>query len=221
MNAGEACDAGPGEIPADDPLVLAGGPLYGANTWPRGQPEFRQAMVRYWAAMTELCDDLLGAFAIALGLDETALLPYFDKPLSNITLLHYPPEPPATDPDQMGIHPHRDSDAFTILLPDPVGALEVRRRDGAWIKAPTIPGTFVVNIGNMMECWTAGRFVSAPHRVVDRTGAERYSIAFFAIPAYDTVIRPPPVGRARGERTAEGEIRVGPFLQEIYASNWA
>ena len=208
------------DLTPDHPLVRDGVPLYGANVWPAGQPAFRAAIDRYFDALDALSRTLLRAFAAALGLPAGTFAGHFAAPLSNLSLLHYPPAP--ADGAAPGIHAHRDTDAFTILLPDPVGGLEVARRDGAWIAAPVIDGTFLVNIGNMMECWTGGRFRSTPHRVVNRTGRERYSIAFFSVPDYGTVVRPLlPETAAEAATPIPAEIAVGPFMERLYQTNWA
>ena len=133
-----------------------------------------------------------------------------------MTLLHYPPSNPAKA--GFGIHPHKDSDAFTILYPDPVGGLQVRPIGGQWISADCPPGAFVVNIGDMMELWSGGRFRSTPHKVINHTGAERYSFPYFAIPNEHVTIVPlvPPVPGFQRQ-----PLKVGAFLNEVYRTNRA
>ncbi len=205
------------ERPADDPDVVAGAWLHGPNVWPADPAEFRPAMTAYWDALTGLADRLLGAFAAALDLPGETFRRHFAKPISNISLLHYPPQTDAVA-GQQGIHPHRDTDAFTILLPGAVGGLEVHRRRGGWIEAPPLAGCFVINIGNLLECWTAGRFISTPHRVVNRSGAERYSMAYFAIPDYATLVAPLPELAHRGAGFAP--IHAGEDLARTIETNW-
>ena len=77
---------------------------------------------------------------------------------------------------------------MTLLVTDEVGGLEVRRRDGNWLAAPNIPGAFVCNIGDCLMRWTNDVYVSTPHRVVNRGGRERYSVAFFLDPNPDAVV---------------------------------
>jgi isopenicillin N synthase-like dioxygenase len=64
----------------------------------------------------------------------------------------------------------------------------VRNRSSEWIAAPPIPGTFGINIGDLMARWTNDLFASTPHRVVNSTGRERYSMPVFFDPDFDTVI---------------------------------
>lgn len=67
--------------------------------------------------------------------------------------------------------------------------LEVRKRDGDWISATPIEGTFVVNIADMFQRWTNDLYVSSMHRVMNNTSREdRYSIVYFFGPSYYTRI---------------------------------
>ena len=90
----------------------------------------------------------------------------------------------------MGIYPHTDYGFITILAQDDVGGLEIQRVDGAWIEAPSIPGTFVVNLGDAAARWTNDVFNSSPHRVINKSSTrDRYSVATFIDPNHDAVIR--------------------------------
>ena len=89
-----------------------------------------------------------------------------------------------------GIHPHTDYGFITILAQDDVGGLEIQRVDGSWIEAPSIPGSFVVNLGDAAARWTNDVFNSSPHRVINKSSArDRYSVATFFDPNHDAVIR--------------------------------
>ena len=94
---------------------------------------------------------------------------------------------------------HTDYGNLTLLATDDVGGLEVRTRGGEWIAAPVVPGAFVVNIGDCLMRWTNDIYVSTPHRVFNRSGRERYSIAFFLDPNPEARGRRDSVLRARGE----------------------
>lgn len=84
--------------------------------------------------------------------------------------------------------PHTDSGAFTILWQDANGGLEVRTKTGEWVGAPPIEDSFVVNIGDILQYWSNGRYSSTPHRVINRYGTDRYSIPYFVNPGADVVI---------------------------------
>ncbi|PZU56258.1 MAG: isopenicillin N synthase family oxygenase [Sphingobium sp.] len=182
------------DVALDDPEVLRGCWLSGPNVWPeRAGAEFRQTLEQYYRSMLELSHRLYGAFAMALDLPEAYFDPMLKRPGSFMRILHYPPHPPMTaeradQADQLGIGAHSDYQCFTILAQDEVGGLEVRNAKGDWIAAPPIKGAYVVNIGDMMMRWSNDRFASTQHRVINRSGRERYSIPFFCGIDYDVVI---------------------------------
>jgi isopenicillin N synthase-like dioxygenase len=172
-------------------------------------------MEAYYGAMTALSHRLLGAFACGLDLPDEYFLAFFRKPLTQLRLLHYPPQPPESDAE--GVEAHTDTGAFTILLQDQVGGLDVRNRAGAWIRATPIAGSFVINIADMMQRWTNGRFVSTPHRVTNKTGKQRFSVPFFANPDYDATIVPLP-GASASSRYEP--LACGPYVEAAYRAAW-
>ena len=182
-----------GEDPAPtDPEVAATSGLYGPNVWPEEPAGFRAAIEAYRLAVDAVSRRLIGAFALALGQEEAVLAGLFAHQLTNISLLHYLSRPGTGQAPADDLVSHRDTNAITILLPSPVGGLEVQRPDGGYVPVPPEPGCFVVNIGNMMECWSGGRFRSTMHRVHPPRDRERYSIGYFAVPDFDTVVQPLP-----------------------------
>jgi isopenicillin N synthase-like dioxygenase len=186
-NLQEAFKLGP-ELALDDPDLLAGQRMCFVNKWPLDLPGWRSAILAYYDAMSALSGQLLRAFALSLDLPEDWFAAYFSKPLSQLSLIHYPPQDPDAPRDEYGIHPHTDQTMFSILAQDDVGGLEVRAADGGWLQVPSRPGLFVVNIGNLMARWTNDRYASTEHRVFNRSGRERYSAPFFYRPDFDTVI---------------------------------
>jgi isopenicillin N synthase-like dioxygenase len=205
------------DLPLDDPDVRAGNVMCGPNRWPAGAPAFRAAMEAYFAAMMELTRLLLFAFARGLGLPNDFFQGHFHKPLTQLRLLHYPPQPPGSDAE--GVEAQTDTGAFTILLRDDVGGLEVRTRAGRWLAAQPIPGAIVINIADMMQRWTNGRFVSTPHRVRNRTGRDRISAPFFANPDYAAVITPL-AGGGRDAGTSYAPLAWGPYVEAAYRAAW-
>lgn len=176
------------EIAEQDPLVAATGGLLAPNRWPPAPAGFRAAILDYWAAMEALGQRLLTLTALALGTAPATFHGHFRQALNNLSLLHYPPSPAGQRPADA--RPHRDTNVLTILLPGEVGGLEVQRRDGAWLAVPPLEQGFVVNIGNMLEHWSGGRFRSTMHRVHPPEGVDRYSLAFFLAPGADTEVTP-------------------------------
>ncbi|KAJ9142929.1 Oxoglutarate/iron-dependent oxygenase [Pleurostoma richardsiae] len=148
------------------------------NQWPANPPEFKEKMLKYQRELIKLSRKLLHSFALGLGAEETYFDNFVTAPFVSIILQHYlPTHPNAEEPDSLGAH--TDFETFTILNQDPVGGLEILNKNGIYIPAPYIPGTFIVNIGDFLERVSNDRFVSTVHRVRNATGRERYSIPFF------------------------------------------
>ena len=168
------------EFPADHPDRLAGRPWVSDNRWPGGLPGFREACLAYLSAIQSLGYALLPLQAAALDMPRD----YFTshdafKPASpTLRLLHYPPRDPALE-GQFGIGPHTDYGYCTILAQARVPGLEILSRDGEWIPAGAPDGLLLVNNSDMLRMWSNDRFRSAPHRVINHSGGERYSIPVF------------------------------------------
>ncbi|NHN83278.1 isopenicillin N synthase family oxygenase [Acetobacter musti] len=202
------------DLPPDDPDVIAGRFLHGPNRWPARHPWLQAAVDPYLAAMLELGERLMRLFALSLDLEPEFFVSLAKKPTMHLRLFHYPPQPPQSPDDQFGIPPHSDLGMLTILNQDPIGGLEVRRRDGEWIAAPWIEDTFVVNVGDLFSVWTNDLYVSTPHRVVNRTGRERYSIPTFFSPDFDTSVSCLPTCLREGETPRYAPMRSGAYLEE-------
>jgi isopenicillin N synthase-like dioxygenase len=176
------------DLDASHPLVKAGTPLHGPNQWPRDLPGWRETMQEYYAVMEALGRTLMRAFALALDLDEG----YFDRwlttPMTTLGPLHYPPQTGPISEAQIGAGAHSDYGCLTLLAQDAAGGLQVRDATGQWLDAPPVAGSFVVNIGDMMERWTNGVFTSTLHRVINVSGGERYSLPYFFDPDFNAEV---------------------------------
>ncbi len=157
-------------------------PLEAPNRWPARPAGLRAGMLDYLAAIEELAAVLGQSFADALGQDGWFYASRFARPTSRLKLSHYPPQHNPERVDNIGVVPHTDSGAFTILWQDGNGGLEVRSKTGEWVGAPPIGDSFVVNIGDIVQYWSNGRYSSTPHRVINRRGVDRYSIPYFVNP---------------------------------------
>lgn len=188
------------ELPADHPWSLKRLRGFGHNQWPQNLPGFREQNLAYWEAMAALGDRLLSLLALSLELPADWFAPFFDMPSATLRLVKYPPQPANAARNQIGAGAHTDWGGITLLAQDDVGGLEVRNAAGTWIAAPPVPGTFVINLGDLMARWTNGLYNSNMHRVRNNdAGRDRYSIPFFYSPRPDAVIEPLPgcVGAAR------------------------
>jgi isopenicillin N synthase-like dioxygenase len=198
------------ELPADDPKVRAGLPLHGANLFPAQVPELRKAVLDYIEALTGVAQAVLRGVAVSLDLDADYFAHgYTADPTVLFRIFHYPPEPvdsegTPVDSDTWGVGEHTDYGLLTILHQDDVGGLEVHT-PGGWVDAPPVPGSFVCNLGDMLERMTGGAYRSTPHRVRNRAAASRVSAAFFFDPAWDAEIVPVPV--PAGPSTPEARPR--------------
>jgi isopenicillin N synthase-like dioxygenase len=174
------------DLPPSDPAVVAGEPFRGVNLWP-DTPGFRDTALSYFNAVWKLGCDLHFAIASDLGLKTDYFADKLDRPMATLRLLHYPPRDAARG-DALGAGVHTDYGSVTLLLTDDAGGLEVRRRDGTWVQAPPMPGTFVCNIGDCLMRWSNDIYVSTPHRVMNPPGRDRYSVAFFLDPNPEALI---------------------------------
>ncbi len=208
------------DVPPDDPRF--GTPLNGPNQWPAGLAGFSEAVLAYDTALHGFCLRVVRPIALALDLPPGALAPYFRRPTTFLRLLHYPPQPADAPDDAFGSAPHTDYGCITILAQDNAGGLEVRPRGGDWIPAPPIPGSFVVNVADMLARWTNDRWQSTPHRVKNLSGGDRYSCPYFfdmdldcTVACLDTCQQAPPIRHAT-HRFCYGDYRALERLDRHY-----
>jgi len=175
----------------EDAVADPGVYLSGPNQWPE-LPGFRETLNTYHDAMSRLGLRLMKIALRAAEVTDFSILSAFDPPTTWLRLLHYPPRPDASPADLYGSAPHTDFGALTLLVQDDVGGLQVRTLAGEWVDVPRLPGSFVVNVGDMLHRMSNGRLLSTPHRVINRSGRERYSCPFFFDPHVNTVIEPLP-----------------------------
>ena len=162
--------------------------LQGPNRWPEALPQLQVAMTEWHDALADVALRLMRAWALSFGADENVFDDAFAvDPASLIKIVRYPGR---SDPEpQQGVGAHKDSGVLTLLFVEPgKGGLQVEH-DGGWIDAPPIDGTFVVNIGELLEVATNGYLKATVHRVISpRGGDDRISIPFFYSPALDARI---------------------------------
>jgi isopenicillin N synthase-like dioxygenase len=189
-------------------------PFFGPNLMPEELPEFKVTCDEYYAAMRALASKLVSAFALSLGLDPEYFARKQRNPITIQRLLHYPPQNPDDD-SAIGIGAHTDKGILTILSQDSVGGLQVQNKDGEWISAPPVEDAFVINIGDLVAKMTNGKYSSTVHRVVNESGAERYSVAFFIDLDYDALAETLPTCV-----DAEHPADPNPFTCGEYKTQW-
>jgi isopenicillin N synthase-like dioxygenase len=118
--------------------------------------------------MEQLAQALMRLFALGLDLDEYWFDDKIDKHMTNLTANWYPDQRVRAKPGQLRAGAHTDYGSLTILKTEnKPGGLEVQTRQGNWAPVPIIPGTFIVDIGDLMAQWTNDRWISTMHRVAN------------------------------------------------------
>jgi len=200
--------------PATPPMVRM---MHYPNLWPAKPETFRPVALEFFEACTAAMRLILRAFGTAMQLsDEDYFADRHQKHCNTLRLLHYPPVLGEVQPGQVRAGAHSDYGSVTLLFQDEVGGLEVRTADGEWIAAPPIPGTIVVNTGDLMQRWTNHEFTSTLHRVRvpadDRAQTSRYAIAFFGTPDFDAEIGCVSSSRLGGRSPMYPPILAGEYL---------
>ncbi|PZO81215.1 MAG: isopenicillin N synthase family oxygenase [Mesorhizobium amorphae] len=208
------------EVAEDDPRVKEEKPLQGPNQWPdeASLPGFRETIDAYVEAMGTLARKMARAIAISLNMPADSLDRYFDEPTTFLRLLHYPTQ--KQEEGLFGSAPHTDYGFITLLAQDDVGGLEVKNKAGEWVPAPPVPDSFVMNVGDILARWSNDQFVSTPHRVINRSGRERYSQPFFFDPSMDETIEALPACVPEGSAPKFEPVLYGDYLMERIDKNY-
>ncbi|WP_400160054.1 isopenicillin N synthase family dioxygenase [Arthrobacter sp. BPSS-3] len=162
--------------------------LEGPNLWPSELPGMRDVVAAWTDQLSTISLNLLRALAVSLGAPEDSFDDAFgDRAFPMLKIVRYPGE--SGDEPKQGVGSHRDGGVLTLLLVEPdKGGLQVEYQ-GRWIDAPQVPGTFVVNIGEMLELATNGYLKATLHRVISPArGTDRISLPFFYNPALDATM---------------------------------
>lgn len=207
-------------VPPENVSEVVAQRMYGPNLYPEGIPRFQEIITEYLDEMIALSRTLFEIITTGLTLPRDYFHDKTDRPIAQLRLLHYPRQPEgAAEP---GIGAHCDYECFTILEQGEVGGLEIRDPSGWWREVTPIPGTFVVNLGEMLARWTNDTFVATPHRVVNRTGKERTTMPFFFGTNYDTRIACLPTCTGPDRLPRYPPVLAGEYLarrlREVYGS---
>jgi isopenicillin N synthase-like dioxygenase len=187
------------------------------NKWPSESlirpGKFKTPLIDYQARLSALCLKLMQILAEGLPYCNAHTFDAFSTdPIANVRLLHYPPQPNLDDKNQLGAGAHTDFGAITLLLQDAKGGLQVLNQStNEWIDVPPNPDAYVVNVGDMLDMWTKSEYRSNIHRVINRSGAHRYSVPFFFDGNVDYVLGP-----LDGSESSDGGQTVEQFMKERY-----
>jgi isopenicillin N synthase-like dioxygenase len=200
------------ECPEEHP-VLEECSLYGSNRWVAEIDDMSEIISTYWEACDVLANELLVSVAKSLEVDSELFHSAFQAPLTNMTLLRYPSTPKESE---YGIHPHKDTNIFTLLHPDPKGGLEIKSQDDSWIEINCPEDALVINTGEMLELWSGGHYTATAHRVINR-GSDRYTFPYFMVPNHKVVVEPLVPIRTGFQ---DSVMPVGELSAEVWRTNW-
>ena len=173
-----------------DPYYMA---LVGPNQWPLPAelPGFRETVTDYFLRLSAVARQILRIMSLALGLGENHIEQVFgENPSPYLKLIRYP----QTLEGGHGVGVHKDSGFLTLLLQDDNPGLEAQANDDTWHTVDPVPGSLVVNTGELLQLITHNYFIATPHRVINRGNSVRYSSAFFYSPDLNTLLDPLPIG---------------------------
>ncbi len=181
------------------------------NRWP-DLADFRAPVMAYYTAALRAGVDILRAYALYFGLAEDHFARYFTAPVADMRLAHYPVSDAVRAVSEFGTGAHTDHGIITVLWQDDCGGLEVRLPDGRWAGVAPRPDSLVINIGELMTRWSNGRLLSTVHRVVNRSGRDRFSIPLFVHPNADTLVDPRDLPGVTDENAKYPPVISGEYL---------
>ena len=207
----ESFNGGPLTIPKNIKDPVAYQFCYQPTLWPKIDG-FKEIWESYYSEMENLAKRIMSAFAEALDLEHHYFDDFINNPISALRALHYPATKNKIFEKQQRAGAHTDYGSLTILLPQAnTSGLQIMKKN-SWIDVPAIKGCFVINIGDLMELWTSGRWVSTLHRVVAKPDqSARKSLAYFHQPDWESVIKPIKSG-------SDETVVSGPYLMNKFKS---
>ena len=207
----ESFNGGPLNVPIGIVDTRAYDFCYQPTIWP-DLDGFKDAWQTYYIEMEGLAKRVMAAFAEALALKASFFDPFIGNPISALRALNYPATSEVTEEGQQRAGAHTDYGSLTILLPQPgTAGLQINQK-GLWVDVPALDGCLVINLGDLMELWTSGRWVSTLHRVVAKPNqGQRKSLAFFHQPDWEAKITP--IGSGD-----QNSVISGPYLMDKFKS---
>eukprot|EP01083_Nonionella_stella_P077171 210565_1 len=200
--------------------------LKGPGKWPEDLPGWKETIVGYMSALRVVSYRIVQLYALALGVEKDYFKKFYASEDDAMTLIRYSAEASRPSDGIYGCGAHSDWGMTTVLATDGVQGLQVFRQSpdnetGTWEDVRHIPGTFVVNIGDMLERWSNHRFRSTRHRVVKKTAEIRHSIPFFFEPSLDTVVKAIETCVPEGEEPKHPEITYADYIAYKMKSSYS
>jgi isopenicillin N synthase-like dioxygenase len=208
----------PGEKRGDNPAV-------GAGNWPDAQlmPGFKEFISAHIAKRVVVGQRLARALALSLDLSEDYLDEPHRYPATSLTYNYYPSLDPANvGRTQWGISPHTDYGSFTLLSQDALGGLEVRTTSDEWIDVLPVPGTFVVNLGDLFARWSNRTYRSSLHRAsnFNTSGRARISLPLFFNPHPAARIACLPTCQGAGNPARYEPVEAGTYIRALLEQSY-
>ncbi len=180
------------ELGPEHPRVGANTPMHGSNLFPRYPPELRSAVLEYMEALAGVGQSVLSGIALGLGLEPSWFTEHLTAdPLVLFRIFRYPAMA-GSEHGLWSVGEHTDYGLLTILGQDDSGGLQVKTTRG-WLDPPPRPGSFVCNLGDMLERLTGDRYRSTLHRVRNPGNQDRLSFPFFLDPSWDAAVERLPI----------------------------
>lgn len=206
------------------------------NHWPERIDHegvvFTKTMQDFFRECKLLHIEVMRAVALGLGIDEHWFDAYTRIGDNTLRLLHYPQVSKTVFRQRAGqvrAGAHTDYGSITLLFQDQRGGLQVQSNKGDFVDAKPIPGTVVINAGDLLARWSNDTIRSTVHRVVEPpAGLEeqgdkhpaRYSVAYFCNPDFDRWIDAIP-GTTEGLDTKKYEgVNSGEYLVQRLAATY-
>tara|TARA_B100000408_G_scaffold16170_1_gene11053 strand:- start:233 stop:1213 length:981 start_codon:yes stop_codon:yes gene_type:complete len=210
------------DLEPNHPEVIAGNQLLGPNQWPENQPNFRKALESHWDLMILLGRRITEGLAMSLGFDKKKFARFMNKSHSFMRISNYPPYGKNQEENVGdGIGAHIDYGFLTILLQDNIGGLEVKNADNEWVSAPMIPGTFLINIGHMIQRWTNDYYKATVHRVIPPKHETRCSLPFFFEPNFDAIVVPLDTFCSKNNPPRYKPFHFGNYLESKFTTSYS
>uniref|UniRef100_A0A0D9V0P1 Fe2OG dioxygenase domain-containing protein n=1 Tax=Leersia perrieri TaxID=77586 RepID=A0A0D9V0P1_9ORYZ len=202
-----------------DILFLNTQPVENRNIrfWPHQPADFRSTLDKYSSAVKSIVDFLLATMGKNLALDPEVIADKCGTGWIQAVRMNY--YPPCAQADKViGFSPHSDSDLLTLVLQvNEVDGLQIRR-NGVWFPVRPLEGAFIVNVGDILQIFTNGRYKSVEHRAVIDMKKERLSIAAFHSPSIHAIIGPLKEMLANEDEAVYKSIDHDEFMKLFFSS---
>jgi isopenicillin N synthase-like dioxygenase len=153
-------------------------------------PGLRDPVLDYMRTLTGLSHKLMAMLARGLRLEDSYFVDrYTGSPITSFRVLHYPQVTDERSGAEYSTHGREEPGLLTLLKHDTGGGLELKYREH-WLELPTLPNSFICNLGRALARLTNGRYASSAHRVRNSTQTHRLTMAFCFDPAPNVTLEP-------------------------------